>query len=1105
MSETEDNSDPAEEDTPPRRRGRKRKAAWNTLVVATALFGAFVAAVFLISLLALSGRNVDLPGNIVSQVERQLNQQMIDGSITVGNVSIGLRDHAFRPTLDLENVEVMNQRGEQILALPYLRTKLDTSELLMGRVALETLELDGATLRMRRDLDGALSLGVGSEIGGADAVTGSLADVMASFDGVFLDPALRELEEVSAENIRLELIDERDGQITVIEDGAMSLINGDPVVTASVSFAFTSAGNTPASLILLLEKPKGADGARLRLSFEDIGTRDLARQIGALSWLNLFDAPVSGALSLEIGEEGIVEALAGTLDIDKGVVKPADQAKAVHFNSAKTYVRYESGTQRLYLDGIDLDAPELRLSGDGHADLNDFKAGIPQTLLAQLRLRDIRLAPEGMFETPVTFTSGALDVRYKPADIKLDVGQMVLENEGAQIVLNGSVAVEEEGWAASLDANIGEISADRLLALWPTSTKQNTRNWLTSNIRAGTLQDAAAGLRLVPGKKLDTSVTFNFQDATVSYLKTLPPVSDATGFASITGRKFFLQLEQGHIELDSRGAMDASGSTMKIPDMVTEPVIGRFDLTLTGQVQTALAVLDEKPFEFLSKSDLKPDLASGLAKIDTVLHVPFLKDVKVRDVEYAVSAELQDIRSETLVKDRVLEADRMQLVADGGELSIDGSARLDGVPLNVRWQRDLGPGSGKNSEATGTIELSERTLDVFNVSLPPGSMSGSTEAKFDLTLEPGTPPEAKITSDLSGIALSINALGWTKSAATKGVFALDAELGETPSVREISIEAAGLSAKGTVSLRDGGGLERAVFTPLRVQDRFASNVEIIGRGKGQPAALVVQNGSVDIRKFGVTGGTRGGGPLELALDRVIVTDSITLNDFRGKFRNDRGLDGTFKARLNGQTPVLGAVVPTQKGLAVRIQSQDGGGVLRAANVFRNANGGSMDLILQPTGRPGEFDGRLDISDTRVKKAPALADLLSAVSVVGLLEQLSGDGILFSDVDADFRLTTQGVSLKRSSATGPSMGITMEGIYNTETRRMEMQGVVSPIYMVNGLFGALFSPRRGEGLIGFNYRLLGSADAPRVQVNPLSALTPGIFREIFRRPPPKLSQ
>ena len=81
---------------------------------------------------------------------------------------------------------------------------------------------------------------------------------------------------------------------------------------------------------------------------------------------------------------------------------------------------------------------------------------------------------------------------------------------------------------------------------------------------------------------------------------------------------------------------------------------------------------------------------------------------------------------------------------------------------------------------------------------------------------------------------------------------------------------------------------------------------------------------------------------------------------------------------------------------------------------------------------------------------------------------------------------------------------MDGVYDVASERYEMQGVVSPLYIVNGLIGTLFA-RRNEGLFGFNYRLIGDSADTRVSVNPLSLLTPGIFREIFRAPPPDFSE
>ncbi len=1100
-SEAVDEDEPGK---PVKPRGRKRRGAWRVFTATCALGLAFLVAVIVVSLLSMMGRTVALPEIAVERIERQLNAQMDGPSIRVRHVQIGLHDSAYRPTVDLKGVSFWDEDDKRILALPSLRTKLDTSELLLGRLALETLELDGGLIRLERDENGSLQLALGADLA-EGAEIGSIGDMLAIIDRVFADEALRELEEVRAQGITLQVRDRRDGRTVTVRDGAMQIVNTERLVAGTVRFDLSMDAGIEGSLVLSLERPKGIEGARFQAQFQDISTRDLAGQVAALNWLGAVDAPVSGALSTEIGDAEGVLALAGTLDIGKGVLRPAEQAKPVHFNSAKTYVRFERATGRLHLDSIELDAPEMRLRGSGHADLMDFAAGIPQTLLGQLRFTDIKLDPEGIFENPVTFASGALDIRYRPQALDLDVGQLVLENEGAQIVTNGAISVEEKGWAVSLDSAIGEIEPDKLMALWPTSAVRATRDWLTTNVNSGKLQRAAAALRLTPGEPINSSVTFNFQNADVQFIKTLPPIRGGQGFASISSNGFFLKLERGGITLPERGLIDASGSIMEIRDLSVRHPLGEFDLALRATIPDALALLDEKPFEFLQKSDLTPDIVTGRADISAQISFPLIKALKLKDIEYQVAADLMEVRSETLIEGRVLASDAMTLAAGDGRLSITGAATLDDIPLNVTWSRTLGEEADNTSRVEGTIELSQRALRAFNVALPEGSVSGASQAQIAFDLVKGEPPLIKLTSDLRGLAMRIDALGWSKGRNTGGKLDLEVVMGEVPDIRTLSVEAAGLTARGDVVLRPGGGFERAIFRPLRVAGKLNSTVEVIGRGANRPVRLVVQGGTIDVRKFGVTSGRPGGGgpPLELAVERVIITDSIALDSFRGKFSNDRGLDGNFTGRLNGQTQVNGVVVPTNRGLAFRVQSQNGGGVLRSSGVFRNASGGALDLTLQPNGRPGQFNGSLKITNTRVKKAPALADLLSALSVVGLLEQLSGDGILFGNVQANFLLSSQGITLRNSSAVGASMGISMEGVYDTERRRMDMQGVVSPIYAVNGLFGALFSPRRGEGLFGFNYRLRGAADNPQVQVNPLSVLTPGVFREIFRQPPPRL--
>ena len=160
------------------------------------------------------------------------------------------------------------------------------------------------------------------------------------------------------------------------------------------------------------------------------------------------------------------------------------------------------------------------------------------------------------------------------------------------------------------------------------------------------------------------------------------------------------------------------------------------------------------------------------------------------------------------------------------------------------------------------------------------------------------------------------------------------------------------------------------------------------------------------------------------------------------------------------------------------------------------------MRLTPRPREGNYDGVANLRNIRVRDASVLAELLSAVSIIGLLEQLNGEGIVFNQADADFLLTPNAVQVTRGSAVGASLGVSMAGVYESSNGKLAMQGVVSPVYLLNGI-GAVVT-KRGEGLFGFNYQLRGTANDPQIEVNPLSILTPGLFREIFRSPAPVLA-
>jgi hypothetical protein len=436
-------------------------------------------------------------------------------------------------------------------------------------------------------------------------------------------------------------------------------------------------------------------------------------------------------------------------------------------------------------------------------------------------------------------------------------------------------------------------------------------------------------------------------------------------------------------------------------------------------------------------------------------------------------------------------------------VNIAGPVRVGEVAAIAVWDQRFGDPERPGSRIEADVALSQAFLDEFNIALPPGTIRGNGTGALSVDLQRNTPPAFRLSSDLQGLTVAIPAVGWSKGPNTAGNLLIAGTLGAVPSVETLEIGGGGLQATGRINLDDAGRLQTAEFSRFRVGNWFDAPLTLQGRGAGQPLGVEIRGGRLDLRNAAFGGGQQNGGPVQIALDRLQVTEGVALTNFRGDFRSQDGFRGQFTGQINGAAAVAGTVAPRNGRSAVQLRSDDAGGVLRAAGMMRNAIGGTAELTLLPTIGPGTFDGTLQVRDIRVRDAPTMAALLDAISVVGLLQQMDGQGLAFEEMDAQFRLTPQQVIISEASAVGPGLGISVDGIYTLASKQIDLQGVVSPFYLVNSI--GSFLTRRGEGLIGFNFTIQGTSDAPKVGVNPLSALTPGMFREIFRRPAPDISQ
>ncbi|GAA6177948.1 YhdP family protein [Sulfitobacter pacificus] len=1062
-----------------------------------------------VAVLAVGGVVMYLKSNAVTapiwartMIEARIAEALPQARVSFGEMAF-LMDEGWRPRVRLRNVAVTAVTGEELIRFHEFKATFSTRQLLKGQPRPKDIALSGIVARLRRDRDGRVSVQTGLSGFGAERQAATLPELIGQVDDVLLSPALSPLRGVDLRALTLRFEDARSGRVWTMDGGRLQLGRDGDTLRINADLAVLTGGTGVATLAANYTSRIGETAAEFGVTFDGVGAQDIAVQDPALAWLGVLRAPISGSVRAGLNDAGRFTPWAATLQIGAGAVQPNEGTEPVPFDGARSYFSYDPDEKLLTFDELSVRSQWITGQASGTAVLGlDETSGALSDLIWQIRLSGLQANPGDLYETPVALAGVDLDLRLELNPFRVTLGRAQISDQGKTALVDGSVLAGEDGWHVALDAQMDGLEPERLLALWPQRAAKGTRKWLVENLRSGALSNIDLAVRRTPNTTPRTFLAFDYTDATVRFSKTLPLVTEGRGHVSLADRRLVVSLDTGKLTPPQGGTIGLTGSSFIIPDILAKdgtPAVVRLDAS--SNIEAALSLLNMPPLSVMDKAKLPVKLAEGRATVTGTLALSLKRGTKPK-VSYHVQGDLLDMRSKVLVKDRTITAPKLVLFAQNEGFSLTGKGQMDGVPFDAVLKQPVGPDAAPGI-LSGTIALTPRALETFGVKLPEGSVSGRGVGEIEVTLKRGTSPKLRLRSNLVGLGVAVPQVSWRKAASQSGALAVDVTLSPVPAVERLEVSGPGLSAAGAVQFNSDRTLERVRFDRLKVGNWLDVPLDLVGRGAGRPVQVALRGGSLDLRRaaFGSAPPDPAALPMIVALDRLQITDTISLTGLQGQFDTRRGLDGGFKALLNGDAPVEGRVIPQSGRSAVRLISSDAGRVLRAAGLLKQVVGGSLSLVLLPVGSGGAFDGKLEIGGVAIKDAPGIAALLNAVSVVGLVNELNGDGIYFEDVEGSFRLTPNRLTLTEASAVGASMGLSMDGTYALDTGQIAMQGVISPVYLLNGI-GSLFT-RKGEGLIGFNYTLSGAAKDPKVGVNPLSALTPAMFREIFRAPPPDL--
>ena len=1042
---------------------------------------------------------LELP-QLASYAEDQINGRLTGEEISIGSVRLQSSEIGSANKISLTNVKLHSETGELLLAVPELRTRFSLIDLAQGTVSPKEIDVVGTELRLLREVDGRITLLRQTQLG--DGQIGN--DWLELLDKALVSAELSDLVSVEFVDTDVSVTDRLSGQEWSVSDSLLALKRDGQNITLRTEISFDAKSGDASSVIATASHVIGTHDVGLALQFANAQPADLADMVTALDWMRILDTRISGSLAANVLQSGEVTELSGVLDLGQGRVLQTPASLPIEFSNAKSYFEYDKETDRLGFTQLSVNTSSGTLTTEGYVSLERAEDKTVQSMAGQFRFSNILIDRPDVFAGPIELDAAALDVRIGFAPLAVEVGALTVLDGDSTYRVSGRSVAGEDFWRNAYNVDIDHVENDRILELWPLKAIHKTRKWTVENFYQGTARNFRGGLRSVGGK-FKYAFNFDVDNVETRFMDTMPPVLNGSGYGTLTNQDLRVEVVTGHVIAGDDTKVDLAGSTFYIPDIQRRPPIGEIDIVATGGVRAGLHLLDVEKFQFISKAGLTPDVASGQATVRGRLTLPLAKGIKPSEAKFDFTAEVTEVSSDTLVKDHRLFSHDMTLHATHEGLEMTGPATLDDVPVYAKWTMGFGPKLKDGSRIEAEIGLSDENLRALGIHLPNGSISGEAPATVIVDIKKGQEPVYKVHSALVGAELKVPALQWRKGDSTKGELTLTGKFGKAPTVDSIMLTAPGLDAGGAISFRPDGSMKSLNLSELSAGE-WLDSAATIQVNKGGSAQVSLNGGVMDLRNFDLgndSGGDAGtgGAPIDIRLDRLTIMSGLALTNFSARLEPDNGLRGTFTGRVNGKTEISGRLFPQEHGTGFEIVSGDAGRVLASAGLLDNAYGGKMKVVIIPREGDGNYDGRLKFENTRIKNASGMANLLNAISLVGLLQQLEGEGIHFTNVEGEFLLRSNGMQLRKISATGPSMGMTLDGWYDSARKRVDFEGVVTPLYAVNGLFqrafGPLFGRRKGEGLFSFTYRMRGPSDDPKVVVNPLSILTPGTFREIFR--------
>ncbi|NDF11268.1 MAG: DUF3971 domain-containing protein [Proteobacteria bacterium] len=678
--------------------------------------------------------------------------------------------------------------------------------------------------------------------------------------------------------------------------------------------------------------------------------------------------------------------------------------------------------------------------------------------------------------------------------------------------------------APELDADIliKDIKFDDLWKYWPEEVAANPREWMSQHMKNGIVGKAEATVKVMPEdltvgtlKKESLKASISFRDIDMNYFEKLPPVK-GSGEAVFDGQTMRLTLKDPVMK---------HSKIMESDIAIYNLGLGNEEIEIKGVlVGDANDLADFLVLRGGSGSDGGfPSIKqiSGEAKTRFRFRFPLLKDLDVASIDFDATSELKDIRLPKVVKNIDMTDAKLKVEANPKKFEVSGDARLNGGMLNIYYFEDASSGFISKYAVKG--KMTAEQITGFDV--PVGDiMSGAADVSLE-SEKSGNVERLIITAKLDDADIHVKDIGFNKKLGKPAMLKLDLSQPDNApiTINQLSLTGYQLEVTGSGSYDPKADVVRDLhLLPVKFEqndfkldvsydDKKGYTIRLLGAAvdvtnlldDSGPAAEPQKKPAVDKKE------KKKSYSISIDTDTFYLANDEKLEDVSGMILCPEGKcsSGSIKGFAGEKKQVLFTISKSDNTRTFALKSDNAGSLMRGAGLFKNVVGGTLEASanIDDSKADAPFEGKFVIKDLRAVKAPILANMLSLLSLGGILDLLNGQGIVFDKIGGEFAYSGDNFIMKDIRAAGSSIGLTVDGEANLATSQMIIRGNIIPAYSLNRfvgnvpLVGNFLTGGDGQGIIAARYKISGTMDKPEVSVNPFSILTPGFLRNIWGIP------